>query len=209
MTRNTETISRYVGDMLSVVRHVHEAVDRQKTDQKVLEMPEAHELLQNISQTLDQHIAVLKRHQVSIDSSETGSSLRETVASTLGQAAGMIGMLRPDKVSLMLRDDYAALSMTAIAYIMLHTTALALQDETTAEIAVSNLGEITPLIVQINEVIPRVVGRELVDEADHIDLSIIPLAIQNTQAAWSNDHIHSSHNHDWEESSTGGEMSGF
>jgi hypothetical protein len=193
------TMQRYVSDMLAVIKHVEEAVDRQKTDNKVVRMPTAHDLLQRISQVLDAQDAQIRAHQAQwTGDAGAQSTIKETVANTLGQAAGMIGMLRNDKVSLMLRDDYTALNLAAMAYTMLSTTALALKDEPTAAIAASNLRELTPLIIEINEVMPQILVQELVDEANQIDMSVVDEAIRITQDAWEAKHVHLGHHHTWE-----------
>jgi hypothetical protein len=198
MSKNIETVQRYASDMLSAVGQIHEAVDRQKSDQQVIRKLEVHELLQKTSQILDGQIAALQRRLVELGG-ESGSSVKEVVASTLGQAAGIIGMVRPDKVSLMLRDDYTALNMAAIGYSMLHATALSMKDEGTADQALQHLKQLTPLIVEFNEITPRIVVEELVDEGDNIDMTTIPQAIINTQEAWRGEHIHEGHSHPWEE----------
>lgn len=207
MSERLDTIQKRVSDMLAVVRHVQEAIDRQKTDSRVVRMESAHALLQKMSLALNTHTGELRRILADrgalnggdgdiVDS--TVSTVKEVVSGTLGQAAGIIGMVRPDKVSLMLRDDYTAMNMVAIAYTMLHTTAVVLHDEVVASLAADHLHDITPLIIETNEVVPRVVAMELLDDAEQVDLAAVDQAIINTQAAWNQEHVHMGHQHTWE-----------
>jgi hypothetical protein len=207
MSEKLDTIQNRISDMLAVVRHVQEAVDRHKTDSRVVRVESAHALLQKISLALNMHAGELRRMLASrgalnggdgdvVDS--TISTVKEVVSSTLGQAAGIIGMARSDRVSLMLRDDYTAMNMVAIAYTMLHTTAVVLHDEAVASLAVNHLHDITPLIIETNEIVPRVVAMELLDDAEQIDLAAVDQAIINTQAAWNQEHVHMGHEHTWE-----------
>jgi hypothetical protein len=67
---------------------------------------------------------------------------------------------------------------------MLHTTALAQHDQKTAMIADSQLKDLTPIIVEISEVIPLVVTRELTEDGEALDGSVGMEAVRNTQKAW-------------------------
>jgi hypothetical protein len=68
---------------------------------------------------------------------------------------------------------------------MLHTTGLALKQPETANLALSQLHDITPIIVDISEIIPLVVIRELSNDSEVIDRTVGDTAIRNTQKAWS------------------------
>jgi hypothetical protein len=102
-----------------------------------------------------------------------------------GVAAGLYDKVRHDPVSKMLRDDYTALSLTAISYTMLHTTALALQKQPLADLAQRYLKDITPIIVDISQVIPGVVLKDLEDNEVMIDRAVGQEAVRKTQQAWS------------------------
>jgi hypothetical protein len=80
---------------------------------------------------------------------------------------------------------------------MLHTTGKALMDEQTADMAASFLMDYTPLITEINEVIPEVVVSELRDETELLDPRAAEQATERTQQAWKGEHVHSGHSHSW------------
>ena len=84
----------------------------------------------------------------------------------------------------MLRDDYTALSLAAISHTMLHTTGLALQNQPIADLAQRYLNDITPLIIDISQVVPGVVVKDLEDNEVLIDRAVGQEAVRKTQAAW-------------------------
>ena len=91
----------------------------------------------------------------------------------------------------MLRDDYTALSLAAISYTMLHTTALALNDQPTAELALRHLKDFTPLITEISRVIPQVVVHELTEDFPTVNMSSATASMRSTQEAWDAKQINS------------------
>ncbi len=181
-----DTIQHYVGDMITAEKHIHEAVKRQVDDESVKQQPEASAVINKISMVLQSHINQLEHHNEQLGASSAG--LKDAVASTLGVMAGLYDKVRTKQTSRMLRDDYTALSLAAISYTMLHTTALALNYPTTADVALRNLKDITPLITQISQVIPQVVTRELSEDHPSVSATSGQEATHNTQEAWSADH---------------------
>jgi hypothetical protein len=115
----------------------------------------------------------------------------------MGWAASAIDMVRTNPISKNLRDDYTALNLAAIGYTMLHTTGQALQHEPTADLAAMYLMDYTPLITELNEIVPTVVVRELRDETEIMDPTAAHRSVQRTQAAWQGEHVHSGHEHNW------------
>lgn len=183
MSRSTELLSTYVSDCLALERHMAEAFDRQTNDSSVREHAEAKPLLDKLHQVSRTHIDALDMHLRALGGHAI-SPVKEAVTSVLGMAAGMIDKVRPYSVSKMLRDDYTALGMAAMSYTMLHTTALALHESATADLALRHLQDWTPLIVEISEAIPFVVLRELQTNALAIDANAASEALRNTHATW-------------------------
>lgn len=184
MTERQNTITKYVSDMLTLTKHIEEAIERQLNDQHVKNDQIAYPVISRLGGVLKSQISAQEMHLKSIGG-DAGSPVKEAVGSVLGVVAGMIDKVRVDTVSKMLRDDYTALSLQAISLTMLHTTGLALRQQQTANMALSQLQDLTPIIVEISEVIPLVVVRELTNDTEQIDMSAGKTAIQNTQKAWS------------------------
>lgn len=196
MSERQDTLQQYVSDMLAVEKHILQAIERQRDDEKVRKYPETNQLIGKIEGAVRGNISSLEQHLKSLNG-DGFSPVKEAVTSALGVAAGVVDMVRTNKVSKMLRDDYTALSLAAVSYTMLHTTGLALQDNPTAEVALRNLKNHTPLIAEISEKIATVVVDELRDESEVIDSTVAPDATRNTQEAWEGDHVHSGHSHNW------------
>lgn len=160
-------------------------------------IPEAHAFVQKTEALLQNHMDKLEAHLESLGGS-AAKPVKEAVTAVLGKAAGVIDNIRQnDKISANLRDDYTALNLTAMSYTMLHTTGLALKDQATANLAQKHLMDLTPLITQLNEMMPKIVAHELQDEGENVDPSVSTLAIQNTQKAWTGEHVHSGHQGAW------------
>jgi hypothetical protein len=184
MSDRKDTLQQYVSDMLALERHIHEPIKRQRDDERVRKHPETHQLLSRAEAMLDRHIEHLERHLETLGG-EPASPVKDAVSAVAGVAAGLYDKVRSDPVSKMLRDDYTALNLAAIGYTMLHTTGLAMTHHQTADIALQHLTDWTPFIVEINEIIPRIVVRELADEGAMVGAQVAQEAIRNTQQAWS------------------------
>ncbi len=187
MEKRQETLGQYVSDMQATEKHIHEAVTRQTDDESVKQQPEASRLINRLHQTLDTHINTLESHSKMLDASN--SSIKDAIMSTLGAMAGLYDKVRTKQVSRMLRDDYTALSLAAISYTMLHTTALGLNDQRTADIALRHLKDLTPLITEISRIIPQVVAVELTEDHPNLNVSSAPESMRRTQEAWDAKHV--------------------
>lgn len=184
MTQRGEIIQGYVNDMLAVEREAHEAVRRQKHDRSVKQYAEASRVIDRIEDTLDRHIADLQKCLKSMGADE--SLLKKAVGTALGAVGGIYDRLRTDdRVSRMLRDDYTSMSFSTVCYEMLHTTALAAGDSMVAELAIRHLRDYTPLVMDVTEVLPRVITDELSAEGKiPVDPNAAQEAVRNTRSAW-------------------------
>jgi hypothetical protein len=88
------------------------------------------------------------------------------------------------QISRILRDDYAALNHVTISTTQLHTLALSLGARDVAELALTHLENLAPLVVKIGELIPSVTTRELVKEFPSVDQGVAQTALLNTKRAW-------------------------
>jgi hypothetical protein len=183
-----DILQQYVSDMVALDEHIHEAIKRQIDDDRLKQFPEAAKVVNTIHSTLDTHKTGLKG-QLKTLGGEASGPVKEAVSAIAGVAAGLYDKVRHDPVSKMLRDDYTALSLAAISYTMLHTTALALQKQPLADLAQRYLKDITPIIVDISQVIPGVVVKDLEDNEVLVDRAVGQEAVRKTQQAWSSETI--------------------
>lgn len=185
MKDNRESIRPYIADMAAVEKHILEALERQREDDGLRDFPGALSLVDRLVTVLRTHVENLETHLGSFPGGGMAATVKETVTGALGALAGLYDKVRKEKVSRALRDDYTALSLATISYTMLHATALGLRQGTTAEIALRNLKELTPFIMEIAQAIPLVVMKELAFEGYDIDFSLSAQAVRDTQQAWS------------------------
>lgn len=196
MSERKDTLQQYVSDMLAVERHLLPALENQTKDDRYETYPQALRLVNRLEGTTRSHINGLE-HLLRDLGGDPASPIKSAVTAVLGAAAALIERLRTDPVSKNLRDDYTVLSLIAVSYTMLHTTGLALMDEQTADLAANYLTDYTPLIAEINEVIPEVVVSELRDETEVLDVDAAMQANRRIHEAWDGDHVHSTHTHAW------------
>ena len=194
MSERQDSLQQYVSDMLAVERHILPAIENQSKDDRYAKYPQAQRLVHRIEATVRSHINGLEQHLKRLGG-DPASPIKSAVTAALGVAATMIEKVRTDPVAKNLRDDYTVLNLTAISYTMLHTTGQALMDQQTADLALNFLMDYTPLIAAINEVVPEVVVSELRDETEILDPNAAASAVKHTQEAWTNDHVHSGHEH--------------
>lgn len=185
-SKANDALTRYVGDTIALTKHIHEAIERQLHDDRAKADTAAYPIITRLDAVLEGQISSYEAHLKHLGESAT-SPVKEVVSAVAGVFAGLTDKVRGDPVSKMLRDDYTALSLLAMAHTMLHTTGLALKHPSTAELAQRTLKEITPILIDISEHIPLSVVRELIDEGEQVDTGVGEQAVKNTQQAWERD----------------------
>jgi ferritin-like metal-binding protein YciE len=161
MTQTTtqihQEITDWLGDVVALESHVEEAMDAQlkleASPAIVAEIQRFHDTVRDSKQR-----AVAFQEQYG---STAGNPVVKVGSDLLGKAAGLIDKVRNDSVSKALRDDYTAYNHVAMAYTMLHTTALAFNDSAAAEFSRAGLTTYARLIQDLNHVIPQALLDEL------------------------------------------------
>lgn len=187
--KNRDALRPYLADMAAVEKHILEALERQHTDEDIRQFPSAHQWLDRAMGLLRQHVSSIEDHLKGFPGGGAASTVKEAVTGVLGTIAGLYDKVRKDTASRALRDDYTALSLATISYTMLHTTALGLHQGATAELALRQLKDLTPLLVELAQIVPPVVLKELSFEGYDIDLGLGQNAVRNTQEAWASENI--------------------
>jgi ferritin-like metal-binding protein YciE len=183
MSEQMEILQGYVNDMLAVEHEMHQAFRRQKHSHTPSSHPASAQLIGRIEDTIDVHIAELRRVLERLGGSE--SALKAAVGKALGAAAGIYNQIRSDRVSTMVRDDLTALNFAVACYQMLHTTALAMHDQSLADVALRHIKDFTPQIMDLSEVLPAAVLSDLEREQKvTADDSVAEEARKNTREAW-------------------------
>jgi ferritin-like metal-binding protein YciE len=176
-----QTIADYVGDMAALESHIEEALDRQLTEVK--SDPVALAAVRDFHDMVKRHRDTLKA--MDEETGKTiGTPIKEAGAALFGKAAGIIDLLRSEGISKGLRDDYAAFSLAAISYSMLHTTAAALGDSRVASLAERHLRDHADAIMRINEIMPEVVTRELENDGHRVDNAAVKATREAVLRSW-------------------------
>lgn len=179
----TDILRMYLNDMVALETDIHGAVHGQRDDERVKMDPAVEALVVRIHDSTRARLNDMEAHAAALKAG-TGGMIKEAVAGVTGALAGLYGKVRKHPVSRMLRDDYTALSLAATAYSMLYTTALAFRDLAVANVALRHLRGVTPLIMELSDIIPQVVMRELAEDDPSIDTASAELARTNTREAW-------------------------
>jgi ferritin-like metal-binding protein YciE len=179
--KHEKTVADYVGDMTALEAHIEEALDRQLTE--VQDDQEARAAVQGFHDMVKQHRDTLIALQEDIGATP-GNPIKAAGAALLGKAAGVIDLVRTEGISKSLRDDYAAFSLAAISYSMLHTTATGLGNQRVASLAERHLTDYAGAIERINEIMPEVVERELTKDGHQTQPGAVAATRQVVPRAW-------------------------
>ena len=163
---NQEILQKYVGDQHALESHILQAVDKQL--KLAANDPEAKQELDQFVGTLNAHLSALEARLKGLGGSAT-HPVKEAGAAVLGAAAGLIDKVRAEEISKDLRDDYTALNLSVISYMMLNATALALGDHETATLAETQGADNAGFVMWINNHIARFVIKDLGDSGASID----------------------------------------
>ena len=158
--KRQETITKYLGDMKSVVSHVHTAMERQKDEFK--DKPEVSQTIGRVAYGLQRQDESLGKRLETLGGSPT-HPVKEVVSDALGVMAGLYNKVRTEGAAKGLRDDHVALNLVYISYTTLHTTAVALGDAETASLAKRAMIECANFVREIDALVPATVFRELQD----------------------------------------------
>jgi len=172
-------IKPFVSDLVTLEMETVAPIERQIEDEDVKRFPTACSFLLDARRVLNDHVTELRVHLDDI-----GGDLPTGFKSAV---SGVVGMLQPNRktpVSRYLRDDHSAISTLCLSYEMLHASALATHNYSTASLALRHLEELAALSMECSRVIPSVVVQELVDMDASLDGSVIDEAGHNIHKAW-------------------------
>jgi ferritin-like metal-binding protein YciE len=157
-----DAINSYITDMLSLESHIDKAIKSQIEDLK--DYPDVTGELKQLQRSVQHHVSDLKDLSDRRKASGAADAVKRAGSSILGVAAGAIDLVRNEGLPKNLRDDYTALSLATIGYVMLNTTALALGDREVADLANQHFRDYTRAIMTLDRIIPAAVVRFLQNE---------------------------------------------
>jgi hypothetical protein len=180
--KRKDTITKYLGDMKSVVSHVHTAMERQKDEFK--DKPDVSQTMARIALSLKRQDDALGARLEALGGSPT-HPVKEVVSDAMGVLAGLYNKVRTEGAAKGLRDDHVALNLVYMSWTTLHTTAVALGDPQTAELAKSSFIEVAKFVTEIDHLVPSAVFRELQDgDLGALDATAPEKTLSAIREAW-------------------------
>ena len=153
-------IAKYVEDMHSLVAHGLQPIGQQVEQATKRGHADAARFIQDVHTTLEQHERALDQRLKVLGTSPT-TAVQDAAAAVAGLVAGLYNQVRTEAVAKSLRDDYTFLSHCSVSWLMLMTTARALQDHDTEELAERGYRDTARLVMDLDRVLPRVVVEEM------------------------------------------------
>jgi len=178
-----ETINSYVTDMQALEEHLEQALSAQL---EALDNDEFRAELRHIHSVTKQHIETLNELSERRQGGAQGISktIKRAASSVLGLGAAAIDLVRTEQLPKNLRDDYAAVSLASIGYVMLHTTALSLGDTEVANVALSHLQDHARSTMTLHNIVPRAVIKFLKEDGLPADDSVLSEVGRNIEEVW-------------------------
>ena len=177
-----EAINSYITDMLGLEDHIEKAIRGQLEDLK--EYPEAVAELRQIHRKVEHHIADLRGLSGRRRAGGVAESVKRAGSAVLGAAAGVIDLVRTEGLPKNLRDDYTALSLANIGYVMLHTTGLSLGDREVAELAQQGFTDYAEALTRLQSIIPAAVVSYFKQEGLPVRDEVVPQVLRAVEDAW-------------------------
>jgi ferritin-like metal-binding protein YciE len=177
-----EAINSYITDMLALEDHIEKAVKGQLADLK--DYPDILTELRQIHRKIEHHISDLRMLSDRRNAGGVVESVKRAGAAVAGAAAGLIDLLRTEGLPKNLRDDYTAFNLATIGYVMLHTTALALDDQEAADLAQQHLRDYAETITRLTALVSAAVVRYLQQEGLPAREDVVPQVNRTIEQTW-------------------------
>ena len=201
MQEYNETLKQYLREQIALEEHLSGIIVEQLHEVEGDEDKDARSLLERIAAALKGQFGTLNGllDELELGATETnarrvkGSSANGAALTPLagnGLAAVSVWQGKKERrLSQILRDDFAALNLVAINNSLLHTSALALEHQGVADVALRHVENLFPLIVTMGTVVTDVAARELGTPGGSSEGSLghsgaAKTALKNIRRAW-------------------------
>jgi ferritin-like metal-binding protein YciE len=180
-TKN-EAINSYITDMLALEDHIEKAIRGQLADLK--DYPEVVTELRQIHRQIEHHISDLRGLADRRNAGGVVEAVKRAGSAVAGVAAGLIDLVRTEGLPKNLRDDYTAFSLATIGYVMLHTTALSLDDAEVAELAQQHFRDYAHATTRLHAIIPGAVVRFLQEAGLPARTEVVSQVLRTVEEGW-------------------------
>ena len=177
-----EAINSYISDMLALEDHIEKAIRSQLEDLK--NYPDVVTELRQIHRTVEHHISDLRGLSERRGAAGVKEAVKRAGSAVMGAAAGVIDLVRTEGLPKNLRDDYTALSLASIGYVMLHTTGLSLDDREVAELAQQGFTDYAGAVSRLQAAIPAAVVAFLQQDGLPARQDVVPQIRRTIEEVW-------------------------
>jgi ferritin-like metal-binding protein YciE len=178
-----DTLVKYLTDMYSLEKHLHQPLKAQADDADFGPYAEARTLVQKIEMRTGHAITALEA-QIKEMGGDARSSFKSAVTAAAGVVAAAVNEGRTHAITKKLRDDYTALALVSVGYELLYTTATALGSPTVASLAMRELKDVASHIMELSQVIIPVAVAELARTNPEANTGTAVASQQAIQDAW-------------------------
>ncbi len=186
-TTAQEAVASYVTDMIALEHHLVKAIGGQISD--LQDEPHFADALRKIHTTSERHIGLLEELATrrAMGAQGVAETVKKAASVVLGMGAAAVDFVRSEKLPKNVRDDYAAVSLACMGYVMLQTTAMALGDDEVAKLAQECLTRHAECVMTLNRLAPEAVIEFLQSEGLPARANVLPQILENIQSAWASD----------------------
>jgi ferritin-like metal-binding protein YciE len=177
-----EAINSYITDMLALEEHIEKAVRGQLEDLE--DYPEVTRDLKQVRHKVEHHISDLRSLSERRKAHGATDAIKRAGSAVLGLGAAAIDLVRNEGLPKNLRDDYTAFSLATIGYVMLHTTALALEEREVADLARQHFADYAYAVTLLHNLIPGAVIRFLREEGLPVRDGVLAEISRTIEETW-------------------------
>jgi hypothetical protein len=184
MKSNLDLLRQHLGEQIAIEEHLNVRIKEQISTITDPEFADARTLLQQTADVLERHFEPLNRLLAQQENEQLSAENATHLHNGLAAEMSVKRAENINRVSSFLRDDYSALNLVTISNTLLHATALALKKTEVADVALTHLTNLAPLVVRIGELLPETITRELRAISEEVDPLSAKVALRNTKLAW-------------------------
>ena len=177
-----EAINSYITDMLSLEEHIEKAVRGQLEDLE--DYPEVTRDLRQVLRKVEKHVSDLKDLSSRRKAQGPSDAIKRVGSALLGMGAAAVDLVRNEGLPKNLRDDYTAFSLATIGYVMLHTTALSLEEQEVADLARQHFADYAQAVTLLHNVVPGAVLRFLREDGLPVRDDVLPEISRTIEETW-------------------------
>jgi hypothetical protein len=178
-----EAINSYITDMLALEDHIEKAIGGQLEDLK--DYPDVTRDLKLIHRQVEHHVSDLRALSERRNARTPTDVIKRVGSALLGLGAAAVDLIRTEGLPKNLRDDYTAISLASIGYVMLHTTATTLEDTEVAEVGRQHFADYAEALTVLHGLIPGAVVRYLKEEGFSVREDVLPKINRTIEEVWS------------------------